>query len=250
MDHRLLSLGIVMLLFVQGCGTGDEADRPDAIEQNAAIQHLRARSEGASRVRWFDTLADLLPNVTWRADAPALAPQVEAVVVGRIEQTTYGRAFTSGEPQSVEVAWDDAAADWRTLHLRVRVEEAIGSEPDVGTAVDVGLAIGTQDPDAVLHALEQLGRVLLPLMGPGAVFDYDHDRFSIAMDGELLGTVSDSGAISLPVLDPEEERRFLAGTPTVAQLQLAAAGPEREIRLGPSGQRLDPRPADPVATSG
>jgi hypothetical protein len=232
---RALLCGIGLLGSLAACG-GDSTS--DADDRAYAIETLTARSNGELRLRPYDTIDELLPNVSYRQAAGSARPLADGVVLGRIIETTPGQAFVNGDRQSTPVAFDDERADWKTLHLVVEVTDTIGG-PTLDR-VRMGLAVGaTTNMDALGDGLRSLGRVLLFLQHrPNAVFDYDAGLYTDVEGGALLATVDDAGRIRLPMKSRAEEALLLGSVRTVADLEAAATRPARTVQLDDLGERV------------
>jgi hypothetical protein len=203
-----------------------------------AIETLTARANGELRLRLYDTIDELLPNVSYRQAAGSARPLADGVILGRIVETTPGQGFVNGDRRSMPVPFDDERADWKTLHLVVEVTDTIGG-PTLDR-VRMGLAVGARtNMDALGDGLRSLGRVLLFLQHrPNAVFDYDAGLYTDVEGGALLATVDDAGRIRLPMKSRAEEAVLLGSVRTVADLEAAATRPARTVQLDDLGERV------------
>ncbi len=217
-----------------GCGEGSNAAAGDRV---SAIEQLTARSNGALRMRVYDTIDELLPNVTYRTPTGEEGPLTAGVVVGTIVEVAHGKAFVDGERGSTQVAYDDPDTDWRTLHMTLDVDETLGGP--TRDRVVVGLSMGTgSDPDKIGRGLKDLGRVLIFLGRPTAVFDYDPSVFAMVDGGGLLATIDQAGEIHLPVQSPESEAVLLGKIRTLDDLRAAGTAPIRVIQVDTVGERV------------
>jgi hypothetical protein len=233
---RLLFGGIILVGSLTACGGGSRNAEDD---RACAINMLTARSSAALRLHRYDTVDELLPNVSYRPPSGEAGPITDAVVIGRIVDTSVGRAFVNGDRRSTPVAFDDASADWKTLHLVVDVSDTIGGPAH--DRIRVGLAIdGATDAEMVGDGLRGLGTVLLFLQHrPNPVFDYDPALFTDIEGGGLLATVDDAGRIRLPMKSQAEEAALLGSVRTVADLKAAGARPARTIQVDSLGERVE-----------
>lgn len=204
---------------------------------DTVIDGMRALNSRADKIRYHESLVELLPNTKFQVGRGSPTALAESVVVGRLVSVQRGRAFfTPGneEPRSAEDEFDDRQVQWRTVHAELEVEQSVA-----GTKVDrptVGFAfLAAPNFRIIERCLARLGRVLLFLRTSGA-FDYAPTVFGTVDDGSLIGLVDDEGGITLPVAD-DPEGRLLNGASTLAELTDAAERPERVIRLAASGQR-------------
>lgn len=197
---------------------------PDMVSfRDAMAQRIAA----PSRANGYRPLQDYLTNRRWGSSAVDSVPVSELVAIGRIVAVDRGRG---GLPDGTYSDFDHPDAIWRTVHFRLEVNEVIGNsklgEPH---SVDVGLAI---DPelgfDTVVVGLTAMEEVLL-FLERSPVFAYDSDRFGIIFDGGLLATVSQTGAISLPLVPPADAELVLSSADTVGELEAEAAEPPQIV---------------------
>lgn len=215
----------VVLALVAACGAGT----------NDVVEDLRARNEGLSRVRLFQSLPDLLPNRTYILENGKSFTLTQAVVLGTFGDVEPGRAYSAVEsPSRVQVPFDSDDAAWKTFHAHVTVSEVIGGDT-VAADQTVGLALSPgRDAGGVEAALRELGSVVLFLQ-TSPVFAYSPGTLGIVADGELLGQVDADGGISFPVIESDEGVPFWARGATVASLTEEARGPQRQRQLDSAG---------------
>ncbi len=205
------------------------------------LEFLRDRHEGTSGTRSFDSLDGLLANTRYSVgDAPA-SSLTAAVVVGRFESVAPGRAFTvpgGDAPGGQEADFDDPDAAWKTVEASFAVDQVVSGEAIKGSPLTVGISFGPDvDAKAVERDLRGLGHVAL-FLEKSPVFAYDPRVYGIVGDGALIASIDDEGALSLPVFEDSEAAQLLTGTPTLAALAAAAAGPERTFEMDPTGTEV------------
>lgn len=217
-----------------GCGaatTTGQSARSDPVESDPTewtyvVDEMRSRDDIADRQVSYSSYWHLLPNVSIRRADGTVAPVANRLVVGTIAGVSEGRAFKAGgqgESQT-QVGFDDPAAQWRTVHMTVIVDENLGVEQATGERpiVDVGLAIsGGSDPYRIMSGLKGAGRVALPLIEHSPVFADDPEIFAIVEDGMLLARIDASGTLSLPFQSNSgRSKSLLLDTPTLADLEM------------------------------
>jgi hypothetical protein len=228
---RALAAVCLTATLVAACTAGEADDSSYAVDQ------LTARAHRTLKIRPYDSVADLMPTVSYVEPDGTRRAGTEAMVLGRIIAVEPGRAFTFSEQGRAEVPFTSPKAESRTVHLRVAVAERLGSAPGP-KVVTVGLAVGgATDIRRFGDGLRDLGLVLLPLQDAGPVFRYDPTMYSIAEDGDLLMTVSPSGQIDLPALDGGERDALLGSWRTLDDARAAGRAPARSIQLDAAGER-------------
>jgi hypothetical protein len=226
---NLTVLGTVVALAIAvGACNGGHVSTDDAREQ--AIEVVRGRSSGAQRADLYHHLDELLPNVTFRAPSGREATAVRAVVVGRVVEAREGSGYVDRETGSEVVAFDSREADWRSVHVRVEVDEVLGSAPGRWPrSIWVGYSVGSRaDGEALRRGLEAFGRVVLFLDPPGFYRD-DPGSMIVHEDGALTGMVDAHGILTFPMR--EEQPGFTGSLRTLAALEAAAKGAPRTIEV-------------------
>ncbi len=226
----------LLTLVLASCGASGDGDTS---AQANVLAEMHARHEAASRVRPFESVAEVLQNTRYKHWANgATQPLTEAVVVGSIEAVEEGRGFKvegNDAPSGTETGFDDPAAVWRTVHVTVQPEAVVSGE--AASPVVAGFAFGATTPfEAIQEQFLSFDRVVL-FLNRSPVFAYDASVYGTLLDGALLGVVDDNGRISFPVLEPQEEAGLLANAPTVNALRSAARGSVRTVELDESGAR-------------
>lgn len=220
MARRAAVVAVLLLAsLTAGC---QRVSRPTNESARAyALDALRPWADGDA-VRFHTTLAELLPNVSFRVDGRPPTPEADAVVVGRVAGVEPG------------VRRGDA----RTFHLTVAVERRIGSTVATGT-VGVGLAADAAvDPARLEWGLRAVGRLVLFLDASSPVFAYDPGRYGVVGNGGMLATVDAAGRLGLPLKRPDEQAALLAGAATLDELERAVAATPRVIDVDHAGRRL------------
>lgn len=246
------------MILIAACGEGTVARQDDATARRQAvtarerlIQAMSQRAAGASRVIYYDTLAELLPNTKYQVGSGPARSLTEAAVVGRIADVRRGLGFYMPDgdaPRGTETDFDDPRVMWRTVHATVAIESVVAGEIRQSDPVTVGFAFGhTPDFSDIERGLKDLGRVVL-LLNKSPVFDYNLDVYGTATDGELVGLVDDDGRITLPFAG-DAEGTLLRDSGTVDALRHAAGRPESTIYLDESGTRRPSRSPTPRPSS-
>lgn len=227
--HSRLLASAVALLLLAACGNA---------ESDVALARVRARNEAGARIHVYESLGELLPNVVFGESEATAMPVVRAVLVGRIRSVEQGLGFRVPDgdaPGGIRTSFDDKLALWKTVHLSVDVEKAIGGDATERT-IRVGLAIDAGDSDKTIQALEDLGRVVVFLnRGASAVFDYDDGLESLVDDGATLAVVDEEGRLTLPLMDRARQASVLRGARSTDDLERHASEARQFVRLsGPN----------------
>lgn len=216
--------------------SGEHRDERPAGSAQSFVGHLRQREASSGGSRPFDSLTDLLGNVSYRAPGRPPAPFTDAVVVATVTAVDPGLGFYAGgeEETTRMTGYGDPGAEWRTVHATLEVTRLVsGNAP---ARVVAGFAVGTDlSAERIERDLRSYGRVLLLLQREHPVFDYDPSIYGTVLDGALLGVVDEEGRIELPVLSEQEETELLRSAATVEALRAAAEGPPRAVRLHADG---------------
>lgn len=228
---RILVLLAALTTSLAACGA--EAQLGPATD---VLTEMRGRQEGAASVRPFDSLADLLDNTHYQMGEAPARPLTEAVIVGQVTDVQPGRAFTDetdDAPDGTETDFGDPDAIWRSVHVSIKVETVVSGavvEPVVvGFAFDPRLSV-----EDIRAQFVGFGSVLL-FLNRSPVFDYDPEVYGTVLDGALLGVVDDEGHIALPLVDRQDAKGLLREASSVEELEAAAEGPERLVRLNLDG---------------
>lgn len=216
----------------------------------------------------YGSLDDLLGNVRYRTDSPAAAAATDLDVVGNVISVEQGRGYRAAKPgddparvlgDGFEVGFEDPAALWRTLHLKIRVTEVLsgdGARP--GDLVTVGESINgpaSTDADRAVRGFEAVGRAVWFLESGSPVYAYDRSVYAVSRSGGLLAPVDGEGTISLPLAGDVGLEQLLEAVPTLDELRAAATRPSRVVTLVErDGYRARegaaPAPGPPYASGG
>jgi hypothetical protein len=211
------------MLALAGCGSSASDDRRSSAANAAErvretqpaylFEHLHARTALSSERR-FDNLEDLLPNKgVDRGDGQRAV--VDRAVIGPVQDVSKGAGFRTPDFDSDEVVqqldFDDPAAQWKTIHLRVADYRDLSGTKDSGP-VQVGIAVGPDADFAKIKSDLLNGRFVFFLVR-SPVFAYDDARLGIVADGAMLTLVTD-GRLTLPAVNPAEADALLEGTRT------------------------------------
>lgn len=239
------------LLLLAGCGS----DGPSGEEgRRYLVERVGGRGATASGMSAsFASLADMLPNVAYQVPAGTASPVTDLVVVGEVTSVDEGAGFRP-VPESVEqrpdgdgirTAFDDPDALWKTVEFTVKVSDVLGPGPDGNdgalSEVRVGLAIdGADDFDLISTGLRALGPSAFFLIKHSAVFAYYPGLFSVVLNGSMVATIGDDGALALPFKDPEEAAALLEAVGTLSELEVAAEMAPKVIQLEQDGSVVEP----------
>lgn len=169
----------------------------------------------------YKTLDEALPNVEYAHPEHGERTFSDLAVVGTITAVEKGRGWRS---ESVMTDYDSDDAAWRSLHMTVTVERAIGTTAEVPRQVRVALASPPADEfDEMAQGLRAMGRVVLLLRKGSPLVSYDPSLYVIVEDGGLWATVGADGALDLPFVEDGRRRTLLSKTPTLADLERAGA---------------------------
>lgn len=238
---RLLYLTCCILLVVAAgaCATDPAPDDHAAADPPSVVEHLSSRHDAAARAHQFDSIDDLLGNVTYRMPGRPAAPLTDTVVVGSVSDVEPGLGFyVEGDdgPTGIETTYDDPRSLWKTVHVTLAVEKVVSGKVQDDSVV-VGFAFGASMPfERIESDFRSYGKLLLFAKRGLPVFDYDPSVYGTVMDGELMGFVGDDGRIELPVLRDDEAAEMLRPAPTVADLEKAAANRGRTVQLNEAGE--------------
>lgn len=197
-------------------------------------------------VRSSDDITRFLPNVKYRDPDGTVRPPLDLVVRGGVIRVEPGAGFVNlpealhGEYRETDVAavaYDDPKADFRTVHLVVKVMEEIGDSDQVApTELRVGVVLYHPiDLAALTRGLQAADSFVFFLYDGNPVFD--PGVWAIAAHANLLTQVDRDGRLSLPGLDAKVAKGVLRKAGTLAQLKQFAAKPD-QVRATPEGRAL------------
>lgn len=188
--------------------------------------HLLARGSAASRNVWYRTIAELLPNARYAAPGQTPRAIIDAAVVGRVVKVSKGYGFSvpgDDAASGKRIDFDNRRARWKTFHLTVAVDRALGRGTDVGERISVGVALdGSANFEKVERGYKGLGTLVLFLYKGSPVFDYGASLYALVEDGTLVVVVGEDGRFSIPTVEPERESALLRNTPTLDALERRA----------------------------
>ncbi len=243
---------VCAVLLLGACAGGDGPSGEDG--QRYLVERVGGRGATASGTSAsFASLADMLPNVAYQVPGGTAAPVTDLVVVGEVTSVDEGAGFRPvsesveqrEDGDGIETDFDDPEALWKTVEFTVKVSDVLGPGPN-GTdtelsEVRVGLAIdGADDFELISTGLRALGPSAFFLMEDSAVFAYDPGLFSVVLNGSMVATIGDDGALSLPFKDPEEAAALLETVGTLSELEAAAEMEPKVIQLEPNGSLVEP----------
>jgi hypothetical protein len=224
--------------------SSDKGESPAAASK--AVQLLRPQMSsgagaGASMMRHWSTLTDVLPNVTYTYDGHEQRV-TDSVVVGRVTRTEPARGYL-GQPlvegedgRSRIVAFDDPRAQWRDLSVTVDVSETLAGDPVNELVLDwpiMGSSQRGEDADAVGQALKDLGTlVVLSKASPDGP-EFVTERTTLEL-GYGIGVVAADNALNFPLIaadEPLQAAAFQDGIDTLAELRAEARKPQRNERV-------------------
>jgi hypothetical protein len=236
-----------------GCASGPDPDAADPVAADLAAADLVEsmawrESQGdfacAPLHERVTSLGDLLPSTRFRGPDGTQFSLADAVVVGRFTDVEPGRGLVTPEPDGpsdLPTAFDDPDALYRTVHARFVVESVVAGEVGADT-VPVGFRVDGAVPDGsgptldeVEQGLPALGRVIV-FLDRSVFYDYDPAVLGV-VEGLFLGRVGDDDRIELPLLPDDDAGRLLTGTPTLPDLEGAAARPVEVVDVGPCLER-------------
>lgn len=208
------------------------------VDLEAAAQEYResiANAGAAASRLVHPDLVEFLPNRQYRsAFTGGLFTLSDAVVVGRVTDVRPGHAHywpaDAEDRPPVEVPFDDPRAMSRTIHVEVAVAEVLAGQVAEDTVV-IGLGLGTRTPiEVASRGLPAMGEMVLVLESDSPVYAHDAAvQYGIAEDGAALAEIEPGGRLSVPAIEQYRVAQFLAATPTLDSLRVAAREPTREV---------------------
>lgn len=232
----IASLAVVGAL-VSGCASGRESppaatvsqgEARQAIARQAVFAQIERRAGAGDAVNLPKNLAEFLPNRLFSFEGGEPAPKAAGIVVGHVTAVSEGRAYVlvgDDADSDTEVPFDTKDPLWLTIDVTLEISQGWGEfagDPTGASTVSFAVFIdGSEDPQQVIDNYSQLGQIIVVLTAPGR-YTYDPTLYRVAASGSMIGTVSDDGKISFPAKG-EEEEEFLHGTPTLDDLDKAAA---------------------------
>lgn len=229
------------------CGTGPAASTlttgqtPEC--DRTAI--TRALGESVGDVAFHpQDLAESLPNVrhAFDADPDAGQPLSDSVVLGRVVEVVRHRGFiesghagTAGRPGAMATAYEDPAADWRTVRLTIKVTEVLAGPASAELAIDFGLmgsVASGEDDRHVECTFEELGEVVaITRANPSGPEFLDIPR-QLADEPFGLATVDPDGRLAFPFAPGGPDRtseEFAGGVDTIEKLRRVVRQPTRTV---------------------
>lgn len=186
------------------------------------------------------SLTAVMPSTRYLAGAGPEITLSHAVVTGRFISWTRGAAkvWPEGAEDGGTVVDQDGEADVRAVDLMFEVDDVLDVREGTTVADTITVTIGV-DGD---RSAEAVARGLV-LAGEGSrrilfLRPEDGGGWTISLDSALIGDVSASGSMTMPVLeeaatrDPEGGLASIAIDATSLDDVAAAASVDREIELG------------------
>lgn len=212
----------------------DSAVTPSAPPAAASAEDLErledvlAGQGGGGDAQWLDrTLRETLPNFTISRDGAPGTRVFEATIDGVVRDVRPGTGARDSvrdddTVQRDELAFDDPAANWRTVVLTVEVRDDFDPETAMPSEIDVVVWLdGATDPDVVREGFSGQ-RIFAVLEEPGRLAPAD--AYPVARNGALIGVVRDDGSLSFPGLGVDEGL-YVDGLTTISAIQAAAEAP-------------------------
>jgi hypothetical protein len=228
---------LAFLALVAACGQTpyrtDSATRPSPsvpdASSNVALDYLRGISESTLSSAPDGSITDLLTNTKYEIQTGELQTLCDAVVVGDIIDVQPGVGFTSTEedPNGTLTTFDDSQADWRTVHLRVKVSEVLSGKLEA-SEVTVGLGLGADFRRTRQDLLDLPTTVFFLFHSP--VYAYDNSLYALWRDGTTMTLVDNDGMLSMPGMDQALAAEKLRDVSTLDDLRAAAKEPDKVIK--------------------
>lgn len=241
----MLPLAVATLLVA--CGTDSAGSTPTTAQSPGCDRTAvtKALGESVGDVAFLPKdLAESLPNVrhAMDVDPDAGRPVSDSVVLGRVVEVVRDRGFiesgqpgTAGRPGAVATGYEDPAASWRTLQLRIEVDEVLAGPSSAELAVAVALmgnVASGEDDRHVECAFEGLGDVVAITRGNPSGPELLDIRRQFPDEAFGLATVDPQGNLSFPFAPGGPGRTsgdFLGGIGTIEQLRREARQPSRTV---------------------
>lgn len=251
MRNTFVSLSLAAAAAVALTSVGDPGSDPKSERSNRqtdfkALAAALGSDAGGTIFRPYSRLADFLPNVGHVSDlAPSSPPtrMTDSVVSGTVVEVSDDRGFiesgaapTKGRPGAAVTVYDDPAAHWRTVRVRVHVQEVLAGT-DHGTLKFflplIGNAKTGEDAAAVERALRALGDVIVFSKAVPEGLEYLGIARNLPDEGHGLASLSAAGEIEFPFAGDESTQgsaEFEGGVNTLDQLRAEARKPERTVK--------------------
>ena len=199
------------------------------------VAHMAARQSSVAIVTWVTSLTDMLPNTVVRLSDGSEYPVETRAILAEIIDVEPGYGFvdheTESEQWSDQVAFDDADASWRTVHIVLRpLEEFSPDGSPSEKEIRVATSLGTNLPLEVIRSeLAKIANGVFVLGWGEWLKPYDSGFYFLEFDGAMFGTIDQSGTIEWPMLDPTLAPLFDGWT--VDELREAGNEPTRYVDL-------------------
>lgn len=136
-----------------------------------------------------------------------------------------------GDRSNPQVPFDDVSADWRSLHVHVKVLEVFAGDVAVGDELVLGLAFGPQTRAAdVCDGFLSYGQAVAFTTDDEFVVPYDDSLVPVAWDGAFLSPV-DEGRLPFPALAQGEHEghggEVLSKFDTLAEIRALSSAAAR-----------------------
>ncbi len=115
--------------------------------------------------------------------------------------------------RATRVAFDSPEAQWKVFRVAVKSEWALESN---GAIPDFDLVTSAETRAAAVES-GLVGTDVLVLEEPGW-FQFDAELPNIGRNGELLGRVGNTGALSFPVMESEDSDAYLGNVKTLQEM--------------------------------
>jgi hypothetical protein len=201
--RHVASFAVATLVFAAlgSCGSGEP--RISAAEGRHYVEDFfLGRNEGASGGGnpFHETLHEALPNVTYLRATGEKGTVSTHALLGRITKVERGKGFRiegDDAPDGIPTDFDDARSRWRTVHVTIRVEQALGGQSPA--EVRFYLPSGPPGDFARMEAgLKGLGRVVVFLSNDTRYNTYDSSLMWVLQErGPMIATVGDDGRLAL-----------------------------------------------------
>lgn len=178
-------------------------------------------------------LSETLPNFTVSWDGAPGERIFGATIDGQVLDVRPGSSHRDSVSDDdtllrQDLAFDDKAANWRTVILSVEVLNDFDSQTDLPSEIEIVLWLdGATEPETIIKGF-QGQRIFAVLEEPGRL--EPSNAYPIARNGALIGVVSEDGSLSLPGLEVYEVG-YMDGLTTISAIETAAKAPATVLSL-------------------
>lgn len=228
--------------------TAGQSQKADRLASREGLAEVVGAHPAVSMWR-PERLTDMLPNVrhAWREPPGQPGHAVsDSVVRGRIVDVEAHAGFiesgsgsTAGRPGASFTAYDDPAAHWRAVRVKVEVAETLAGSPAADLEVYLSM-LGHAERDNEVQTMEQtlkdLGEIIvITRRNPSGPEFLGIKRDLVDKSFGLL-TVDESGKLALPFADQDEgpgPETFMEGVDTLDELRAELRkAPQRRTHEG------------------